>query len=49
MGTSWCGVFKLGGDGQRKHLVEMEPNEAVHNKLVRFIHFNLLLSCSISI
>ena len=49
MGASWYGVFKLGGDGQRTHSVEMEPNEVVHNKLVQFMLFNLLLSSSISI
>lgn len=35
MGVTWCGLFKLGGDGQRIRLIEMDPNEVVHNKLVR--------------
>lgn len=35
MGVTWCGLFKLGGDGQRIRLIEMDPNEVVYNKLVR--------------
>lgn len=34
MRTSWSGLFKLGGDGQRDFLIEMQPEVAVYNKLV---------------
>ena len=37
MGVTWSGLFKLGGDAQRIRLIEMEPSEVVHNKLVRCI------------
>ena len=35
MGTSWCGLFKLGGDGQRELVIELQPKEAVHNRMVK--------------
>lgn len=34
MGTSWHGLVKLGGDGCRQVLVELQPTDTVHNKLV---------------
>jgi hypothetical protein len=36
MGTSWCGFFKLGGDGEREFvkIIELQPKEDVHNKMV---------------
>ena len=35
MGSSWSAIFKLGGDGPREDLVEMNAAGAVPNKLVR--------------
>ena len=46
MGVTWSGLLKLGGDGQRICLIEMEPNEVVHNKLVRCIYIS---NCSRSV
>ncbi len=39
MGTSWCGLFKMGGDGQCDFLIEMQPKEAVHNKMVKIYFY----------
>jgi hypothetical protein len=40
MGTSWRGLFKIGGDGQQDVLIELQPKKAVHNKLVKNIILN---------